>query len=83
VNADSCTGNADRGSGSAPGSAVSVLRRWEDSGGVWRVLSRSAAHVDVALCTCDAGEEMDRLTSTDPVVLDFIGVRSGSDDPPP
>jgi hypothetical protein len=65
------------------GSAVLVLRRWEDSGGVWRVLSRSATQVDLALLTCDAGEEMDRLTSADPAVLHFIGMRSGSDDPPP
>jgi hypothetical protein len=82
VSADSCT-QSDGDSGNEPGSAVWVLRRWEDSGGVWRVLSRSAARADVSLRTCDAGEEMDRLTSTDPAVLDFIGVRSGSDDPSP
>jgi hypothetical protein len=59
---------------------VLVLRRWEDSGGVWRVLSRSASRVEVALLTCDAGEEMDRLTSADPALLNFIGERSASDD---
>jgi hypothetical protein len=73
--------NHDTGNSQAD-SVTEVLRRWEDNGGVWRVLSRSAAQVDVALLTCDAGEEMDRLTSTDPAVLDFIGLRPGSDDVP-
>ena len=62
-------------------SVVQVLRRWEGSGGVWRVLSRSPGHVNVVLLTCDAGEEMDRFNSTDPMVLEFIGLRTGSDDP--
>jgi hypothetical protein len=62
-------------------SAVQVLRRWEGSGGVWRVLSRSPGRVHVVLLTCDAGEEMDRFTSTDRTVLEFIGLRTGSDDP--
>jgi hypothetical protein len=75
---------ADRGSAdNQAGSAVWVLRRWQDSGGVWRVVSRSAGRVDVALLTCDGGEEMDRLTSTDPAVLDFIGARSSSDEQSP
>ena len=46
---------------------------------MWRVVSRSAARVEISLLTCDGGQEMDRLTSADPAVLDFIGVRSGSD----
>jgi hypothetical protein len=74
----------DRGSGgSQSGSALSVLRRWEDSGGTWRVVSRSHRSVDLALLTCDGGEEMDRLTSTDPEVLTFVGERSTSDHPSP
>jgi hypothetical protein len=62
-------------------SVVHILRRWEDSGEVWRVLSRSPEGVHVALLTCDAGEEMDRFSSSDPRVLEFIGLRAGSDDP--
>jgi hypothetical protein len=60
-------------------SVVDILRRWEDSGGVWRVLSSSPGRVQVALLTCDAGEEMDRFISSDPNVLEFIGLRAGSD----
>jgi hypothetical protein len=62
-------------------SVVQVLRRWEGSGGVWRVLSRSPGRVHVVLLTCDAAEEMDRFNSTEPTVLEFIGLRTGSDDP--
>jgi nitronate monooxygenase len=61
-------------------SALAVLRRWEDSGGVWRVLTRSADRLDVALLTCDAREEMQRLNSADPQLREFIGDRSGSDE---
>jgi hypothetical protein len=75
-------GDGDIGGGEVA-AGVLVLRRWEDSGGVWRVVSRSAGRVDVALLTCNAGEVMDRFTSTDPQVLDFIGARPGSDEPPP
>jgi hypothetical protein len=64
----------------APGSALEVLRRWEGSGGAWRVVARSGTRLDVALLSCDAGEEMDRLSSTDPALLDFVGDRSRNDD---
>jgi hypothetical protein len=35
--------------------------------------------MEISLLTCDAGEEMDRLTSSDPELLDFVGTRDGSD----
>ena len=57
-----------------------VLQRWEGSGAVWRVISRSAGWMVISLLTCDAGEEMDRLTSSDPELLDYVGARDGSDD---
>lgn len=69
-----------------PGSTVSVvrlLRRWEDSGAIWRVMSRSAGRIEISLLTCDAGEEMDRLTSSDPELLDYVGTRDGSDETRP
>jgi hypothetical protein len=62
------------------GSAIRILLRWTDSGGLWRVVSRSAVRVDIALCSCDGGEEMDRLSSTDPAVLRFVGGRSDSEE---
>lgn len=58
---------------------VELLRRWEGSGGRWRVLSRTRAEVLIAMLTCDTGEEVDRLHSTDPAVLAYINYRDSSD----
>ena len=60
--------------------AIDVLRRWEDSGGVWRVLSRMPAGLVVSLRTCTAGEEVDRLVSADPDLLAHVGGRQASDE---
>jgi hypothetical protein len=59
---------------------VEKLRRWEDSGAVWRVLSRTGGTVVVALLTCSAGEEVDRFTSDDPGLLAYVGRRNRSDE---
>jgi hypothetical protein len=59
--------------------AVNQLRRWEDSGAIWRVLSRAGDGVEIALLTCDAGEEVARLRSTDPDVLAYVQDRDRSD----
>lgn len=61
--------------------AVAQLRRWEESGGRWRVLARSADSVVLALLTCDIGEEVDRLSATDPAFLGYLGTRTSSEDP--
>lgn len=62
---------------------VKALRRWQDAGGTWRVVARSAGRtperVTVSLCRCDGGEEVDRFTSTDPELLRFLGDRSDSE----
>lgn len=59
---------------------VAELQRWEDSGAVWSVVARRPARVTVALLRCDAGEEVDRFTSDDPRLLDYIGQRVSSTD---
>ena len=59
---------------------VAQLRRWEDSGGRWRVLARTPGTVVVALLTCDAGEEVDRLTSRGPALPAYLGGRDRSED---
>jgi hypothetical protein len=64
-------------------SAVARLRRWEDSGAAWKVLARPPGSVVVALLTCDAGEEVDRLRSADPALLTYIGARDRNDEPGP
>ncbi|MGV0809561.1 hypothetical protein [Mycolicibacterium setense] len=59
------------------------LQRWEDSGAHWRVLTRTADSLTIALLRCDGGEEVDRFTSSDPRLLEFVGVRASSEDPEP
>jgi len=63
-------------------SEVDVLRRWEDSGAVWRVLAKTPTRATVSLCRCDDGEEVERFTSSDPGLLAFLGDRSSSEDTP-
>jgi hypothetical protein len=48
------------------------LTRWETAGGTWELLSRTDGEVTVSLCTCDGGEEMDRITSADPGLLRYV-----------
>jgi hypothetical protein len=52
--------------------ALARLHRWEDSGATWRVIVRTPQDVEIALLTCDAGEEMDRLRSADADLLDYV-----------
>jgi hypothetical protein len=59
---------------------VERLRRWEGAGGTWQILGRTSSDVIVALLTCDAGEEVDRLHSTDPALRDYIGARQRNDE---
>ena len=54
------------------------LQRWEDAGAGWSVVSRKPDRVTIALLRCDGGEEVDRFTSDDPSLLDYIGERLGS-----
>ncbi|WP_019200672.1 hypothetical protein [Tsukamurella sp. 1534] len=48
------------------------LRRWEDSGGTWRVLRADGDRVSVALMRCDGGEIADRLDSDDPELRAYL-----------
>jgi hypothetical protein len=57
-----------------------VLRRWEASGATWRVLARTPVRLDIALLSCDAGEQVGRLRSTEPDLRAYIGERTRSDD---
>ena len=57
---------------------VAELQRWQDSGAVWEVVSRKGNSMTVALLRCDGGEEVDRFTSDDPRLMDFIGDRLSS-----
>lgn len=57
---------------------MAVLRRWEDSGAHWAVISRHGGAVTVGLYRCDGGEEADRITSSDPGLLRFLDGREAS-----
>jgi hypothetical protein len=59
---------------------IHALIRWQDSGAVWRVLHRRPTQVTVALLRCDGGEEVDRLTSSEPAWLAFLADRESSED---
>lgn len=59
---------------------IEVLRRWQDSGALWRVLHRSADAVTVGLFECTGGQEVDRFTSADQALLRFLGERTSSED---
>lgn len=56
------------------------LKRWEDAGGTWRVVAREPTAMTVALCRCDAGEEVDRFRADGPDLIAYIGERAGSED---
>ncbi len=56
---------------------ITVLRRWEAAGAVWRVAARTASSVTISLCTCDGGEEVSRIHSTDPGVVAFVTSSDG------
>jgi hypothetical protein len=55
------------------------LRRWEDSGAAWRIVVATGDAVEISLLTCDAGEEMDRIRSSEPDLLDHVRTRPGDD----
>ena len=59
---------------------VEALRRWQEAGAVWRVVRRQPDSVTVALLRCDAGEEVERLRSDDPVWLQHLHGRDSSED---
>jgi len=59
---------------------VSVLDHWQRSGAVWQVIARTRSQVTVALLRCDGGEEVERLTSADPLWLAHLQGREHSAD---
>ncbi len=57
---------------------VAVLQRWEDAGAHWAVIDRQSHSVTVGLYRCDGGEEVDRFSSSDPALLNFVRGRESS-----
>ena len=58
---------------------VDVLRRWENHGAEWRVVSIGPDRAVVDLCTC-YGEPVERLESGDAELLRFLRERRGAVD---
>lgn len=59
---------------------IEVLERWQTFGATWRVVSRAEGSVTLSLCRCDGGEEVQRLTSTNPELLEWLGGRANSEE---
>jgi hypothetical protein len=59
---------------------IEVLERWRTFGGTWRVVSRAPGWVTLSLFRCDGGEELQRLTSTIPELLEWLGSRTSSEE---
>ncbi len=75
------------GSGPAPPAEgpLAQLQRWEAGGAHWRVLHRppgtaSGGELELALLSCDAGEEMGRLRSADADLARYVGDRDSDED---
>lgn len=54
---------------------VAVLRRWEDAGGMWRVLTSRAGEITVGLFRCDGGEQVDEVRSATPGFAVYLAGR--------
>lgn len=60
-----------------PGTDVERLTRWRAAGGGWRVIAHTPTGLTVALLTCDGGEEMERIVSSDPSFVAYVNAWSG------
>ncbi|MBO0811997.1 MAG: hypothetical protein J2P23_08105 [Microlunatus sp.] len=56
------------------------LLRWQDSGATWRLLSVRQGTVTISLCRCDdESEEVDRLVSDAPDLIEYAVARDAND----
>ncbi len=56
------------------------LTRWVRAGGLWEVVASTPRGVTIGLCRCDGGEEVDRFTTSDPLVPGHLAGRARSDE---
>lgn len=52
--------------------ALDALRRWERSGARWTLRSFDGGVADVDLISCDGGELMGRLVSSEPDFVAYV-----------
>ena len=70
---------AEFGGASDQPRSVEILERWQCFGATWRVVSLTEESVTIALCRCDGGEEVQRLTATDGDLLRWLAGRTSSE----
>jgi hypothetical protein len=58
---------------------IEVLERWQSFGATWRVVARAERSVTLSLCRCDGGEEVQRVTSTNSELLEWLAGRTTSE----
>jgi hypothetical protein len=59
--------------------SLQLLQRWQDFGATWRIVGRTTDSVTVSLCRCDGGEEVQRVTSSEPELLAWLNGRTSSE----
>lgn len=57
---------------------IDIVQRWQDFGGTWRVEVRTTGSVTICLSRCDGGEDVERLTSSDPDLITWLAGRTSS-----
>jgi hypothetical protein len=58
---------------------VELLQRWVSFGATWQVVASTSREVTVALCRCDGGEEVMRITSGSPQLRSWLAGRTSSE----
>ena len=69
------SGSASPDLGASPD--LDALRRWEDAGGQWHLVAHNESSVRIALCRCDGGEEVQRITSREPALMRYVANVAG------
>lgn len=54
------------------GKDLAVLQRWQASGAPWRICAQSDDSVTISLCDCVTEREVERFTSHDPALLEYL-----------
>jgi hypothetical protein len=58
---------------------IETVQRWEQFGATWRVVAETPGTVTISFCRCDGGEEVQRLTSSDPDLLSWLAGRTSNE----
>jgi hypothetical protein len=56
---------------------IAELEDWERNGAVWRPVELQLDRVVIDMCSC-TGERMDRVSSDDPALIEYVRSRDDS-----